>query len=478
MSQETLEMSNDAWFAQRAWSVSANKVLPGPDGSSTHVTSLAEQICRPRSAEEIAELVKSLPPGTPISCVCGGHESSGVALIADHGAVIFDLVELNGIAFEESGGERFVTVGSGVVFRELVEAVHQQDGALPVGTGPGVGVIGYTLNGGLSGYFSRRLGLLGQRAVRMTVVMADGTLRTLKPEDELFTLMLGAGSALAIVVDMTFRLADARAIQGAEQLVLGFESREQAVAFSRAAMQFMKEAVIPNESVSVELVVTGTNALVVTTVFYDSFTGDVDLFTEPLRALAVSSRLPTLADTRWNSWYETAAALWPVIAEQKGSPLATSCHCAGTTTSPTDEVLDFVADVLIAGAPLDEAKMSIIEIRTLGGAVQTGRRIPTGNCKHTFFVDLITLYDSSLKTPAERQAIADVTDRWVDHARAVPELGVDFSGTHSQSDDVGRSSVAAEIFGSSTMARAVSKAKAQVDPENRLRFHPFARFLT
>lgn len=478
IAQETLEMSNDAWFAQRVWSVSANKVLPEPDGSSTSITSLADSIYRPRSAEEIAALVRALPPETPIACVCGGHEPSGVALVADHGAVIFDLMELKGIAFEEGDGERLVTVGSGVVFRELVEAVREQDGALPVGTGPGVGVVGYTVNGGLSGYFSRRLGLLGQRAVRMTVVMADGTLRTLTPKDELFTLMLGAGSALAIVVDITFRLADARAIQGAEQLVLGFEGRGQAIAFSRAAMQFMKEAVIPNESVSVEVVVTGTNALVVTTVFYDSFTGNADGFTEPLRALAVSRQLPTLADSRWTSWYEAAAALWPVIAEQKGSPLATSCHCAGTPTSPADEVLDFVADVLVGEAPLDEAEMSIIEIRTLGGAAQTGPRIPTGNCEHAFFVDLVTLYDSSLKTPAERQAIVDLTNRWVDRARAVPGLGVDFSGTHSQSDDVDRSAVAAEIFGSSAMAQAVSEAKARVDPANRFRFHPFAKILT
>ncbi|MGB1779995.1 MAG: FAD-binding protein, partial [Longimicrobiales bacterium] len=178
IAQETLEMSNDAWFAQRVWSVSANKVLPEPDGSSTSITSLADSIYRPRSAEEIAALVRALPPETPIACVCGGHEPSGVALVADHGAVIFDLMELKGIAFEEGDGERLVTVGSGVVFRELVEAVREQDGALPVGTGPGVGVVGYTVNGGLSGYFSRRLGLLGQRAVRMTVVMADGTLRT------------------------------------------------------------------------------------------------------------------------------------------------------------------------------------------------------------------------------------------------------------------------------------------------------------
>lgn len=469
--------SNDAWFAQRAWSVSANKVLPKADGTTGTVTSLATRIERPRSAEEIAAIVKSLPATTPIACVCGGHESSGAALVASRDAVILDLDRLKSIEFEPTDGETLVTVGSGVVFRELVEAVKTHGGALPVGTGPGVGVVGYAVNGGLSSYFSRRLGLLGQRAARMTVVTADGEIRVLTPKDELFTAMLGAGSALAIAVDITFRMADASVIQGAEQLVFGFETRAQAVEFSRKAMQFMKDRVMPNDSVSLEVVVTGTKAIVATTVFYDTFKGSTAEFVEPLETLAAELKLPTLARAHWASWYEAAAALWPVIAEQKGKPLATSQHCVGTTGMPSDAVLDFVGDVVVGEAPLDEAEMSIVEIRTLGGETQRGPRIPSGNCGHAFFVDLITLFDAGDKSPAERQAIVDLTNRVVDKARAVPGLGVDFSGTHSQPDDVDRSAVAAEIFGSVKMARAVEAQKKKIDPNNRFRFNPFAKFV-
>jgi len=78
---------------------------------------------------------------------------------------------------------------------------------------------------------------------------------------------------------------------------------------------------------------------------------------------------------------------------------------------------------------------------------------------------------------AERQAIVDATNRIVDQARAIKGLGVDFSGTHSQPDDVGRTAVAAEIFGSAEMAATVRRLKKQVDPENRLRFHPFAKII-
>ena len=469
--------SNDEWFARRAWSVSANKVLPKPDGSTGRVTTLAKRIEHPTSAEEIAAIVKSLPATTPIACVCGGHESSGAALVANRDAVILDLGALKSIEFESADDGTLVTVGSGVVFRELVESVKAHGGALPVGTGPGVGVAGYVLNGGLSSYFSRRLGLLGQRAVRMTVVTADGEIRVLTPKDQLFTAMLGAGSALAIVVDITFRMADASVIQGAEQLVFGFQTRAQAVEFSRKAMQFMKDRVMPNESVSLEIVVTGTKALVATTVFYDTFKGSAAEFVKPLEDIASSMTLPTLARAHWGSWYEAAAALWPVIAEQKGQPLATSYHCAGTTATPTDAVLDFVGDVVVGEAPLDEAEMSIVEIRTLGGAIAQGPRIPTGNCNHAFFVDLVTLFDAGAKSAAERQAIVALTNRVLDKCRAVPALGVDFSGTHSQPDDLDRSAVAAEIFGSAEMARMIEAQKKKMDPDNRFRFNPFAKFI-
>ena len=497
---DPLTISNDEWFAQRAWSVSANKVA----GATTAVTSLAGRIYRPESAEAIAAIVKSLPAMTPIACVCGGHESSNAALVASGEAIVIDLILFKSIEFHGAGApggpnkgkegkkpsgkdlparkapkndDWFVTVGSGVVFRELVEAVKTQGGALPVGTGPGVGVAGYVTNGGLSSYFSRRLGLLGQRVVKMTVVTAAGEIRTLTPKDELFTGMLGAGSALAIVVDLTIRMADASVIKGAEQRVFGFQTREQAVRYSREAVRFMRKHVLPNESLSLEIVVTGTKAIVVTTIFYDTFNGHSTTFVKPLEHLAASMQLPTLAQAHWASWYEAAAALWPVIAELKGNPLAALYHCMGTRESPGDEAIDFVSDTLVGNAPLDEALLSIIEIRSLGGAVQKGPKVPSGNCHHAFFVDLVTTYDVSSKTPAERQGIVDLTQSVVDKARKLEGLGVDFSGTHSQPDDVGRTAVASEIFGSEAMAASVQTLKKKIDPHNRFRFHPFAKFI-
>ncbi len=469
--------ANDVWFSQRVFAISGNKVLIANDGNATATTTLAQRIYRPQSAQEIARVVKSLPATTPIACVCGGHESSNAALLASSNAVILDMAHLKSIAFHRDGETALVTIGAGVVFRELVEALKEHGGALPVGTGPGVGVVGYLVNGGLSGYFSRRLGLLGQLVVKLTVVTPAGEIRVLTQDDPLFVAMLGAGSALAIVVDVTVRVQDASVVLGTEQRVIVFETRAQAVEFSRGAVRFLRDHVLPNESVSMELVVTGTKALVVTVVFYDAFTGNTAEFVKPLEELAARMKLPVVASSHWSSWYETAAALWPVIAAQKGAPLAMLQHCVGTKGVPSDEVLDFVCNTLVAEAPLDEATFSIVEIRTLGGAAKSGKPLPSGNCHHTFFVDLVTIFDAKDKTRDERQTIVDLTTRVMDKARAVPGLTVDFSGTHSQPDDVNRCASAEVIFGTASMAETLTALKKKTDPNNRLRFHPFAKFL-
>jgi hypothetical protein len=59
----------------------------------------------------------------------------------------------------------------------------------------------------------------------------------------------------------------------------------------------------------------------------------------------------------------------------------------------------------------------------------------------------------------------------------VAGLAVDFSGTHSQPDDPGTDVSPAVIFGTEAMAEMVRDQKKRVDPDNRFRYHPFAKFL-
>lgn len=477
----------DRWLSERMWCLSGNRVLESTSeadqqgvtgrrsSDSPVVATQCQRLYRPQSTQEISDILRTFP-SSPVACVCGGHESSNVAAFASPDAIVLDLIHLKSINFDDAAME--VTVGAGVVFQELVESVKDHHGALPVGTGPTVGVVGFLVNGGLSGYFTRRMGMLGQLVTKMTIVTPAGEIRTLTPADgDLFTCMLGAGSALAIVVDVTLHVEPESAVQCAEQRVIAYQSREQAVAFTRQALNIMNDLVLPNPSVSMELVVSGTNALVTTFVFYDTFQGNTTDYTSRVTDLAASCDLPILAESHWSTWYEAAAALWPVIAGMKGNPLVTLQHCVGTRSTPSDSILDFVADTIVGQAPSDDANLSLVEIRTLGGAAQSGRELPSGICHHQFFAGIITLYDAKDKSSEERQRITLGTNHVVQKAREVNGLTVDFSGTTSQPDDLDYAVAASDMFGTVEMADTVQSLKVHMDPLNRLRFHPFAKLL-
>ena len=66
------QSANEAWFSQRVWALSGNNVVT-TSGGTPATTTRASRIYRPRSAQEIAEVVKSLPATTPIAfdnCHC------------------------------------------------------------------------------------------------------------------------------------------------------------------------------------------------------------------------------------------------------------------------------------------------------------------------------------------------------------------------------------------------------------------------
>jgi FAD/FMN-containing dehydrogenase len=87
------------------------------------------------------------------------------------------------------------------------------------------------------------------------------------------------------------------------------------------------------------------------------------------------------------------------------------------------------------------------------------------------------MYDAKDKTAEERREIADRTHSVIEKARGVEGLAIDFSGTHSQPDDPGMDVSPELIFGTEAMADLVRAQKKRVDPDNRFRYHPFAKFL-
>ena len=481
---KTLSSSKDKqeWLQNRLWSCSGNQ---NPSTVQCH----AEQVLFPVSTQDVSRILQSVSPTTPVACVCGGHESANLALRASKSAVILDMSDMNGIQVNTTTMQ--VTVGPGTTFQSLAQHLRDAGGALPIGTGPDVGVVGYVVNGGLSGYFSRRLGLLGQCVTRLTVVTRNGCIRELSDDASedtddrrLFQCMLGAGSALGVVASITFSMAKESIFRSGGQFVVACGNRLEAQTFSHRALKFMRETVMAddtNNSVSMEVVVTADCAIVCTFIFYDTFTGEnMDHYIADLRAAAAElNGVTVLSDniTQWTTWFEAASCLWPIIASMEGSPLAMLQHAIGTKGRPTDHVLDFVTRTWIGECPLKEAPQSIVEARTLGGAVLEGREIPTGNVKHEFFVDMIVCYDAGRADEEERCNIVDRVALVVEQARQLDGVTVDFSGTHSQPDDPGSIVAVQDIFGSMELFELIKDQKSKHDPENCFRFHPFHKIL-
>ncbi|KAL3785294.1 hypothetical protein ACHAW5_008326 [Stephanodiscus triporus] len=508
------------WFSDRTWSLSGNKEEEFAEKAGKNdddpAAATSAIVVFPKSTLEVSQLLSDVAHrDRAIAVVCGGHSSSNVAtwpaFLAGGGSagsgteederqktLILDMKNMSSITVNDETGE--VTVGGGVLFRELAEACAKAKCALPIGTGPTVGVTGYVLNGGISGYFGRRLGMLGQRVTRLEVVLANGDVRTLSSpsssagsiggeggDEDLFRACLGAGSAMGVVTSLTIRMEDESSFRSGGSLVVACSAKSTAKAFLKKALSFMKDSVmLPSPpSTSMEIVTTSDFTVICTLMFYDSFDGDPEAFVAPLRQAATECGAPIVADavTSHKSWFDAASSLWGVIDGMKGNPLVRMDHSIGTEGIPGDEVLDFLLDRWL-GSFLEKAPLTIVEIRTLGGAASEGANgdppLPTGNVKCSFFADMIVSYDSSTVAAGDKSSILAEVHGVIADAKEMRGRGlmVDFSGTHGQSDDpTALLPDGDEVFGGRENRDLVRAIKKKHDPSNRFRYHPFAHYM-
>ncbi len=98
-------------------------------------------------------------------------------------------------------------VEAGVKWGAVLDAAQQHGLAPLLGSSPTVGVVGYTLGGGL-GWLGRKYGLSADNVIQYELVMADGSLRiaTAQENSDLFWGLRGGGGSLGIVTSLTIRL--------------------------------------------------------------------------------------------------------------------------------------------------------------------------------------------------------------------------------------------------------------------------------
>ena len=149
------------------------------------------------SAEDVTKVIDfASRHGLKVTGRGTGH--GAVAIGALEQTILIKTERMRGIEIDE--GARAARVEAGVLALELGAACTERGLCSMPGSAPDVGVIGYTLGGGLS-WLGRRYGFACNRVTAIELVTADGERRRVDAEhdSDLFWALRGGGGCYAIV---------------------------------------------------------------------------------------------------------------------------------------------------------------------------------------------------------------------------------------------------------------------------------------
>ncbi|MFT3968720.1 MAG: FAD-binding oxidoreductase [Micropruina sp.] len=144
----------------------------------------------------IAHGLRVAPQGT-------GHNAAPLGHLGDTVLLRTDL--MRGVAIDP---ERMIArVNAGVLWQQVVDAAAAHGLAALAGSSADVGVVGYTLGGGVS-WLARSHGLAANSVTAIELVTADGELRRVdeRCDSDLFWAVRGGGGAFGVVTALEFRL--------------------------------------------------------------------------------------------------------------------------------------------------------------------------------------------------------------------------------------------------------------------------------
>ncbi|MEA2383539.1 MAG: hypothetical protein QOH72_3510 [Solirubrobacteraceae bacterium] len=144
-----------------------------------------------------------------------GHNASAIASL--QGTILVKTSALRDVEIDAPA--RRARVGAGVLWAEVTGPASEHGLAPLAGSSPDVGVVGYTLGGGLS-WLSRRHGLATNSVLAIEIVTADGRLvRTDRDNDpDLFWALRGGGGSFGVVTAIEFALYPAPQVYGGAML--------------------------------------------------------------------------------------------------------------------------------------------------------------------------------------------------------------------------------------------------------------------
>ncbi|HTW08598.1 MAG TPA: FAD-dependent oxidoreductase [Acidimicrobiales bacterium] len=157
-----------------------------------------------KSADDIAAVVSfARRHGQRVAAQGTGHNAGPLGSL--EGTLLVKTELMRGMHIDPH--RRLARVQAGVIWGDVVAAAGQSGLAALAGSSPEVGVVGYTLGGGLS-HLGRRYGLAANHVRAIEVVTADSHLIRTDPdhESDLFWALRGGGGAFGVVTAIEFDL--------------------------------------------------------------------------------------------------------------------------------------------------------------------------------------------------------------------------------------------------------------------------------
>ncbi len=161
-------------------------------------------IVTPAGAADVVDAVEyAKAEGLRIGAQRTGHSAEPLGDLS--GTLLVRTAAMDSVSIDAE--RRIARVGAGALWGDLVPQASDLDLAACHGSSPTVGIVGYSLGGGV-GWYSRKHGLQANRVTAIELVDATGTERRVDAtsDPELFWALRGGGGDFGIVTALEFEL--------------------------------------------------------------------------------------------------------------------------------------------------------------------------------------------------------------------------------------------------------------------------------